>query len=295
MPPVVVEIALQPVTRADRDKLELALKRLIAEDASLRVTTDRESGQTIIGGTTDVQLEGLIECLKREFKVEANVGAPQVAYRESLAKPVEVDYTHKKHLGPMYQFGRVKVQVAPGERGSGVQFFDEIKDDNIPREYIPWVEKGMRESAQAGWLLGFPIIDFEIHLIDGAYHDTDSSPVAFEMAGRGAMREAAQKAGIVLLEPIMKVEVAMPEEFVGDLIGVLNGRRGQIEHTESRDAMQVVVATAPMANLFGFEKAQSDLSGGRAVVDISWERYAPVPPSDFSPDDNFPAAAALRA
>jgi hypothetical protein len=176
----------------------LALARLAAEDPSFRVTTDHESGQTIIKGMGELHLEILVDRMKREFKVEANVGAPQVAYRESLAKAVDVDYTHKKQSGGSGQFGRVKVSVAPGERGSGVQFIDEVKGGNIPREYIPSVEKGMRETAETGSLIGFPIIDFEIHLLDGAYHDVDSSALAFEITGRGAMREAAQKAGIKL-------------------------------------------------------------------------------------------------
>src|SRR4051794_21083085 len=207
MTPDVIEIAVQPKTRADQEKMGLALDRLAAEDPSFRVTTDHESGQTIIKGMSELHLEILLDRMKREFKVEVYVGAPQVAYRETLAKPVEVDYAHKKQSGGSGQFGRVKVQVAPGERGSGVQFIDEVKGGNIPREYIPSVEKGMRETAETGSLIGVPIIDFEIHLIDGAYHDVDSSALAFEITGRGAMREAAQKAGIKLLEPIMKVEV----------------------------------------------------------------------------------------
>ena len=200
----------------------IALNRLAAEDPSFRVSTDHESGQTIIKGMGELHLDILVDRMKREFKVEANVGAPQVAYRESLARPVDLTYTHKKQSGGSGQFAEVKISVAPGERGSGFTFLDEIKGGNVPREYIPSVEKGMRETAETGSLIGFPIIDFEIQLLDGKYHDVDSSALAFEIAGRGAMREAAQKAGIKLLEPIMKVEVVTPEDYLGDVIGDLN-------------------------------------------------------------------------
>jgi elongation factor G len=191
-PDPVIEVAVEPKTKADQEKMGVALNRLAAEDPSFRVTTDHESGQTIIKGMGELHLEILVDRMKREFKVEANVGAPQVAYREYLAKPVELTYTHKKQSGGSGQFGEVKVKVVPGERGSGFQFIDEIKGGNIPREYIPSVEKGMKETAETGSLIGFPIVDFEVHLLDGKYHDVDSSALAFEITGRGAMREAAQ-------------------------------------------------------------------------------------------------------
>jgi elongation factor G len=276
-PDPVIEVAVEPKTKADQEKMGLALARLAAEDPSFRVTTDHESGQTIIKGMGELHLEILVDRMKREFKVEANVGAPQVAYRESLARPVEVDYTHKKQSGGSGQFGRVKVQVAPGERGSGVQFLDEIKGGNIPREYIPSVEKGMRETAETGSLIGFPIIDFEIHLIDGAYHDVDSSALAFEITGRGAMREAAQKAGIKLLEPIMKVEVVTPEDFMGDVIGDLNSRRGQIQGTDSRGNAQVVEAMVPLANMFGYVNQLRSFTQGRAQYTMQFSHYEEVP------------------
>jgi elongation factor G len=295
MPPDVVEIALEPKTSADQDRLYLALTRLAAEDPSFHFTTDHESGQTILKGVGELELESLVARISREFKVEADVGAPQVAYRETLAKSVEVDYTHKEQFGGSGQFGRVKVAVAPANRGSGVLFFDKIKGGNIPREYVPSVEKGMRETAEAGSLMGFPMIDLEIHLIDGAYHNLDSSARAFEIAGRGAMREAAQKAGIKLLEPIMNIEVVTPEDYLGDVIGALNSRRGQIQGTASTGNAQAVTATAPMAQLFGLEKDLKSLTAGGAVVDIVWDRYEFVEPSDTDPDDTFPAAAALRA
>jgi len=276
-PDPVIEVAVEPKTKADQEKMGLALARLAAEDPSFRVTTDHESGQTIIKGMGELHLEILVDRMKREFKVEANVGAPQVAYRESLAKAVDVDYTHKKQSGGSGQFGRVKISVAPGERGSGVQFIDEIKGGNIPREYIPSVEKGMRETAETGSLIGFPIIDFEIHLLDGAYHDVDSSALAFEITGRGAMREAAQKAGIKLLEPIMKVEVVTPEDFMGDVIGDLNSRRGQIHGTDSRGNAQVVEATVPLANMFGYVNQLRSFTQGRAQYTMQFSHYEEVP------------------
>ncbi|MGI8704247.1 MAG: elongation factor G [Sphingomicrobium sp.] len=276
-PDPVIEVAVEPKTKADQEKMGIALNRLAAEDPSFRVTTDHESGQTIIKGMGELHLEILVDRMKREFKVDANVGAPQVAYRESLARPVDVDYTHKKQSGGSGQFGRVKVSVAPGERGSGVQFIDAIKGGNIPREYIPSVEKGMRETAETGSLIGFPIIDFEIHLTDGAYHDVDSSALAFEITGRGAMREVAQKAGIKLLEPIMKVEVVTPEDYLGDVIGDLNSRRGQIQGTDSRGNAQVVEAMVPLANMFGYVNQLRSFSQGRAQYTMQFSHYEEVP------------------
>jgi len=276
-PDPVIEVAVEPKTKADQEKMGIALNRLAAEDPSFRVTTDHESGQTIIKGMGELHLEILVDRMKREFKVEANVGAPQVAYRESLARPVELTYTHKKQSGGSGQFGEVKVALQPGERGSGIQFIDEIKGGNIPREYIPSVEKGMRETAATGSLIGFPIIDFEIHLIDGKYHDVDSSALAFEITGRGAMREAAQKAGIKLLEPIMKVEVVTPEDYLGDVIGDLNSRRGQIQGTDSRGNAQVVEAIVPLANMFGYVNQLRSFTQGRAQYTMQFSHYEEVP------------------
>ncbi|HEX7710328.1 MAG TPA: elongation factor G [Sphingomonadaceae bacterium] len=276
-PDPVIELSVEPKTKADQEKMGIALHRLAAEDPSFRVSTDHESGQTIIKGMGELHLEILVDRMKREFKVEANVGAPQVAYRESLAKPVDVDYTHKKQSGGSGQFGRVKVQVKPGERGQGINFIDEIKGGNIPREYIPSVEKGMREQAESGYLIGFPIIDFDIHLVDGAYHDVDSSTIAFEIAGRGAMREVAEKAGIKLLEPIMKVEVVTPEEFMGDVIGDLNSRRGQIQGTDSRGNAQVVESLVPLANMFGYVNELRSFTQGRAQYTMQFSHYDEVP------------------
>jgi elongation factor G len=276
-PDPVIELSVEPKTKADQEKMGVALNRLAKEDPSFRVSSDAESGQTIIKGMGELHLEILVDRMKREFKVEANVGAPQVAYREYLARPVELTYTHKKQSGGSGQFGEVKVKVVPGERGSGYQFFDEIKGGNIPKEYIPSVEKGMRETALGGALIGFPIVDFEVHLIDGKYHDVDSSALAFEICARGAMREAAQKAGIKILEPIMKVEVVTPEDYLGDVIGDLNSRRGQIQGTDSRGNAQVVEAIVPLANMFGYVNQLRSFSQGRAQYTMQFSHYDEVP------------------
>jgi elongation factor G len=276
-PEPVIELSVEPKTKADQEKMGVALNRLAREDPSFRVSSDNESGQTIIKGMGELHLEIIVDRMKREFKVDANVGAPQVAYREYLAKPVELTYTHKKQSGGSGQFGEVKVQVKPGERGSGFQFFDEVKGGNIPKEYIPSVEKGMRETAETGSLIGFPIIDFEVHLVDGKYHDVDSSALAFEICARGAMREVAQKAGIKLLEPIMKVEVVTPEDYLGDVIGDMNSRRGQIQGTDSRGNAQVVEAMVPLANMFGYVNELRSFTQGRAQYSMQFSHYDEVP------------------
>jgi elongation factor G len=276
-PEPVIELSVEPKTKADQEKMGVALNRLSAEDPSFRVSTDHESGQTIIKGMGELHLDIIVDRMRREFKVEANVGAPQVAYREYLAKPVDIDYTHKKQSGGTGQFGRVKVKVTPGERGSGFVFKDEIKGGNIPKEYIPAIEKGFRETAESGSLIGFPIIDFEVLLYDGAYHDVDSSALAFEIAGRGAMREVAQKAGIKLLEPIMKVEVVTPEDYLGDVIGDMNSRRGQIQGTDTRGNAQAVEAMVPLANMFGYVNQLRSFTQGRANYSMFFSHYDEVP------------------
>jgi len=276
-PEPVIEVAVEPKTKADQEKMGIALNRLAQEDPSFRVSSDNESGQTIIKGMGELHLEILVDRMKREFKVEANVGAPQVAYRESLARKVDVDYTHKKQSGGTGQFGRVKMTVQPGERGSGVLFIDEVKGGNVPREYIPSVEKGIREVAASGSLIGFPIIDFSVTLYDGAYHDVDSSALAFEITGRGAMREAATKSGIKLLEPVMKVEVVTPENFLGDCIGDINSRRGQIQGTDSRGNAQVIEAIVPLANMFGYVNQLRSMTQGRAQYTMQFSHYEEVP------------------
>ncbi|MCM8557494.1 elongation factor G [Sphingomicrobium sediminis] len=276
-PDPVIELSVEPKTKADQEKMGIALNRLAAEDPSFRVSTDHESGQTIIKGMGELHLDILVDRMKREFKVEANVGAPQVAYRESLKKPVELTYTHKKQSGGSGQFGEVKVALTPGERGAGITFTDNVKGGNIPKEYIPSVEKGMRETAETGSLIGFPIIDFDIELLDGKYHDVDSSALAFEITGRAAMREAAQRAGIKLLEPVMKVEVVTPEDYLGDVIGDLNSRRGQIQGTDSRGNAQVVSAHVPLANMFGYINELRSFTSGRAQYSMQFSHYDEVP------------------
>ena len=276
-PEPVIELSVEPKTKADQEKMGVALNRLAREDPSFRVSSDPESGQTIIKGLGELHLEILVDRMKREFKVEANVGAPQVAYREYLKKPVDVDYTHKKQSGGTGQFGRVKVKVTPGERGSGITFKDEIKGGNIPKEYLPAIEKGFRETAASGSLVGFPIIDFEIVLYDGAYHDVDSSALAFEICARGAMREVAQKSGITLLEPVMKVEVVTPEDYLGDVIGDMNSRRGQIQGTDSRGNAQTVEAMVPLANMFGYVNSLRSFTQGRAQYSMQFSHYDEVP------------------
>ncbi len=276
-PDPVIEVAVEPKTKADQEKMGIALNRLAREDPSFRVTSDHESGQTIIKGMGELHLEILVDRMRREFKVEANVGAPQVAYREYLKKKVDIDYTHKKQSGGSGQFGRVKFTVEPGERGSGIIFNDEVKGGNIPKEYIPSVEKGMRETAATGSLIGFPIIDFVISLYDGAYHDVDSSALAFEIAGRAAMREAAQKSGITLLEPIMRVEVVTPEDYLGDVIGDMNSRRGQIQGTDTRGNAQTVEAMVPLANMFGYVNQLRSFTQGRAQYSMHFSHYDEVP------------------
>jgi elongation factor G len=276
-PEPVIEVAVEPKTKADQEKMGIALNRLAQEDPSFRVTSDIESGQTIIKGMGELHLEILVDRMKREFKVEANVGAPQVAYRESLARKVDIDFTHKKQSGGTGQFGRVKMIVEPGERGTGILFVDEVKGGNVPKEYIPAVEKGIREVAASGALIGFPIIDFKVTLYDGAYHDVDSSALAFEITGRGAMREAASKSGIKLLEPMMKVEVVTPEDFMGDCIGDLNSRRGQIQGTDSRGNAQVIEAMVPLANMFGYVNQLRSMTQGRAQYTMQFSHYEEVP------------------
>jgi elongation factor G len=276
-PDPVIELSVEPKTKQDQEKMGVALNRLAREDPSFRVSTDHESGQTIIKGMGELHLEILVDRMKREFKVEANVGAPQVAYREYLKKPVELTYTHKKQSGGSGQFAEVKVALKPGERGSGFVFTDNVKGGNVPKEYIPSVEKGMRETAETGSLIGFPIIDFEVQLLDGKYHDVDSSALAFEICARGCMREAAQKAGITLLEPIMKVEVVTPEDYLGDVIGDINSRRGQIQGTDSRGNAQAVEALVPLANMFGYVNELRSFTQGRAQYTMQFSHYDEVP------------------
>jgi elongation factor G len=276
-PEPVIEVAVEPKTKADQEKMGVALHRLAQEDPSFRVSVDHESGQTIIKGMGELHLEIIVDRMKREFKVEANVGAPQVAYRETLTRRAEVDYTHKKQTGGSGQFARVKIVVEPGEPGTGGVFESTIVGGSVPREYIPGVEKGVHSVAVGGVLAGFPIIDYKVQLVDGAYHDVDSSVLAFEIAGRAAFREAAQKAGIQLLEPIMAVEVVTPEDYVGDVMGDLNSRRGLVEGTDMRGNANAIKASVPLANMFGYVNTLRSMTQGRAQYTMQFSHYAPVP------------------
>ena len=276
-PDPVIEVAVEPKTKADYEKMGQALGRLAQEDPSFRVTSDEESGQTIIKGMGELHLEILVDRMKREFKVEADVGAPQVAYRETITKDVEVDYTHKKQSGGAGQFARVKMKFKPLERNSGVKFLNTVVGGNIPKEYIPGVEKGINFAAQNGVIAGYNVIDFEAEVHDGAYHDVDSSVLAFEIASRAAFREAVGKAGPKLLEPMMKVEVVTPEDYMGDIIGDLNSRRGQIEKMEDRGNAKVVSSVVPLANMFGYVNNLRSMSQGRASYTMLFSHYDVVP------------------
>jgi elongation factor G len=276
-PDPVIEIAIEPKTKGDQEKMGLALNRLAAEDPSFRVKTDEESGQTIIAGMGELHLDILVDRMKREFKVEANIGAPQVAYRETITRKAEVDYTHKKQTGGTGQFARVKLVFEPAEIGEGFSFESKIVGGAVPKEYIPGVQKGIQSVLGAGPLAGFPMVDIKAELLDGAYHDVDSSVLAFEIASRAAFREAIQKAGPRLLEPVMKVEVVTPEDYVGDVIGDLNSRRGQIQGTEPRGIAQVVNAMVPLANMFGYVNQLRSMSQGRAQYTMQFDHYEQVP------------------
>ena len=276
-PTPVIEIAVEPKTKADQEKMSLALQRLAAEDPSFQVSVDHESGQTIMKGMGELHLDILVDRMKREFKVEANIGAPQVAYREAITKEVEIDYTHKKQSGGSGQFARVVAVFRPGEAGSGFQFKSNIVGGSIPKEYIPGVEKGIEQSKDTGVIAGFPVLDFEVELNDGAYHDVDSSVMAFEIAGRAAFKEAMQKASPVLLEPMMKVEVVTPEEYMGDIIGDLNSRRGQVSSMEDRGNAKVITASVPLSSMFGYINPLRSMSSGRAQFSMVFDRYEPVP------------------
>ena len=276
-PDPVIEIAVEPKTKVDVEKMGLALNRLAMEDPSFRVSSNTETGQTIIKGMGELHLEIIVDRLKREFKVEANVGAPQVAYRETISKVYDEDYTHKKQSGGSGQFARVRIKFEPLPPGSGFVFENTVVGGSVPKEYIPGVEKGLRASLESGVLAGFPCTDFKANLYDGAYHDVDSSTMAFEIAARAAFREGMAKAGPKLLEPIMKVEIVTPEEYMGDIIGDLNSRRGQVSGMDQRGNARVVDATVPLANMFGYVNTLRSMSQGRAQYTMQFAHYADVP------------------
>jgi len=276
-PDPVISIAVEPKTKGDQEKMGLALNRLAAEDPSFRVKSDEESGQTIISGMGELHLDIIVDRMKREFKVEANIGAPQVAYRETITRQAEIDYTHKKQSGGSGQFARVKIVFEPNEEGEDFAFESKIVGGNVPKEYIPGVEKGIQSVMDSGPVAGFPMLGVKATLMDGAYHDVDSSVLAFEIAARAAFREGAQKAGAQLLEPIMKVEVVTPEDYMGDVIGDLNSRRGQIAGTETRGVDTVISAMVPLANMFGYVNSLRSMSQGRAQYTMHFDHYEPVP------------------
>ncbi len=276
-PAPVIEIAVEPKSKADQEKLGVALAKLAGEDPSFTVSTDHESGQTILKGMGELHLDIKIDILKRTYKVEANIGAPQVAYRESLGKAADIDYTHKKQTGGTGQFARVKIKFEPGEPGSGFVFESAIVGGNVPKEYIPGVQKGLESAKENGLLAGFPLIDFKATLYDGAYHDVDSSVLAFEIASRAAFKELRTQGAPKLLEPIMAVEVVTPEEYLGSVIGDLNGRRGMIQGQDMRGNAVVVNAFVPLANMFGYVNTLRGMSQGRAQFTMQYDHYDPVP------------------
>src|SRR5215216_2781667 len=276
-PDPVIEIAIEPKSKADQEKLGVALQKLATEDPSFRVSTDQESGQTILKGMGELHLDIKVDILRRTYKVDANIGAPQVAYREKITRPTTVDYTHKKQTGGTGQFARVKINAAPNEPGKGFEFESKIVGGNVPREYIPGVEKGLQSVLGAGILAGFPVVDLKVQLVDGAYHEVDSSALAFEIASRAALREALQKGHSVLLEPIMKVEVVTPEDYTGSVIGDLNSRRGQIQGQDMRGNANVINAMVPLANMFGYVNQLRSFSQGRANYTMQFDHYEEVP------------------
>ena len=276
-PDPVIEIAVEPKTKADQEKMGEALGRLAKEDPSFRVTSDEESGQTIIKGMGELHLDIIVDRMKREFKVEANIGAPQVAYRETILKNAEFDYIHKKQSGGAGQFARVKISIEPLEPGKGREIENKIKGGSIPKEFIPGVEKGIETVSDAGILAGFPIIDYKVTILDGLHHDVDSSVLAFELASRQCFKEVCSRATLKLLEPVMRVEVVTPEDYMGDVIGDLNSRRGHISTQEVRGNATIITAMVPLANMFGYINSLRSMSQGRAQYSMFFDHYEKVP------------------
>jgi elongation factor G len=278
-PEPVISIAIEPKTKADQEKLGLSLQKLASEDPSFRVRTDEETGQTILSGMGELHLEIIVDRLMREFKVEANVGKPQVAYRETISKKVKVEGKFVRQSGGRGQYGHVWLELEPQEPGAGYEFIDAIKGGVVPREYIPAVDKGIKEAMDTGVLAGFPVVDIKVSLIDGSYHDVDSSEMAFKIAGSMGFKEGCAKASPVLLEPIMSVEVVVPEEHMGDVIGDLNSRRGRIMGMESRAGAQVISSMVPLATMFGYATDLRSATQGRATYTMTFHHYEQVPKS----------------
>jgi elongation factor G len=275
----VISVAVEPKTKVDQEKMGLALQKLAQEDPSFRVHTDEESGQTIISGMGELHLEIIVDRMKREFKVEANVGKPQVAYRETIRIPVESEGKFVRQSGGRGQYGDAVIDMEPNEQGAGYEFINKIVGGSIPREYIPSIDAGIQEAMEAGVLAGFPVVDIKVTLVDGSYHDVDSSEMAFKVAGSMAFKEASKRAKPVLLEPVMAVEVVTPEEYMGDVIGNINSRRGQIEGMEPRGNAQVIRAKVPLAEMFGYATDVRTMSQGRATYTMQFLHYAEVPNS----------------
>jgi elongation factor G len=276
-PEPVISVAIEPKTKGDQEKMGVALARLAQEDPSFRVSVDEESGQTILRGMGELHLDIKVDILRRTYKVDCNIGAPQVAYRETLMKAVEIDYTHKKQTGGSGQFARVKIVFEPLAAGDGFIFENEVVGGSVPKEYVPGVEKGLNASRENGVLAGFPLIDFKATLIDGAYHEVDSNVLTFEIASRAAFRELKERKAVKLLEPMMKVEVVTPEDFMGGVIGDLNSRRGQVQGTDQRGNAQVITAMVPLANMFGYVNTLRSMSQGRASYSMQFDHYEDVP------------------
>lgn len=275
--PGIIEIAIEPKTKADRAKLDAALAELAAKDSSFCVSTDHESGQTILKGVSELHLDNKIEALKRVYNVDANIGAPQVAFRERVTKRVEHSYTHKKQSGGTGQFAAVTLIVEPNEAGKGFEFESKIVGGAVPKEYIPGIEKGLESVLSSGVVAGFPVVDVKVQLIDGKFHDVDSSEMAFRIAGSMALQEGARKAGVKLLEPMMEVEVTTPEDYMGDVIGDLNSRRGQIESMSDRTGVKVVKALVPLSEMFGYVGDLRSKTQGRANYSMQFHSYQDVP------------------
>lgn len=273
----VMEIAVEPKSKADQEKIFKGISVLMAEDTALGSHADPESGQTVLRGNSELYLDMVITRLIADFDIDLNVGAPQVAYRETVSRVHIEDYTHKKQSGGSGQFARIKLVISPTEPGEGYSFVSKIVGGNVPKEYIPGVEKGIKSVMDSGPLAGFPVIDFKVELVDGAYHDVDSSVLAFEIAARAAMREGLKRAGAKLLEPIMKVEVVTPEEYTGGIIGDLTSRRGQMQGQEARGNANVINAFVPLANMFGYISTLRSMSSGRAQFTMQFDHYDPVP------------------
>lgn len=292
-----VEMAVEPKIAANQEKMMSAFRGLGAEDPSFHVVTDLDSGQTIIRGMSEGHLDIKIDILRRQYMIGVNIGAPQVAYRETITRRTEIDYTHEKRAGDTSQFARVKMIVVPGEENSGLVFESTAGSNAVPKEYLPGVERGLQSALTSDTIVGFPMIDMKVSLSDGAYHEIDSSEIAFEIASRAAVREAIAKAGPVLLEPIMKVEVVSPEEYLQSVIGDLNSRRGQIAGTTSRGNAQIVEALVPLAHMFGYVSDLHSMSQGRAAYTMAFDHYEVAGSSSNSPDpdDTSPAAMAMRA